>query len=110
MPWVPGCCGPRLRIRVSVVHAGQRNRSAGSGGCRRASASGVGGHLGGAEGVLLAQRVPLPVVRHQDAAQVGVAAEADAVHVEDFALVPVGGGEDGGDAGEFGMESPSARS
>ena len=58
----------------------------------------IGRHLGGAEGVALPQRVPFPVVRHQDAAQVGVAAEADAVHVEHFPLIPVGGRKDGGDA------------
>ena len=55
-------------------------------------------HLGGAGRVVLAQRVALPGGRHQDAAQVRVAVEADAEHVPDLALVPVGGRPDAGDA------------
>src|SRR4030067_448190 len=44
--------------------------------------------------VILAQRVPLPIGRHEQPAQVRVAREADAEHVENLALVPVGAGED----------------
>src|SRR5262245_11056746 len=40
--------------------------------------------------VVLAQRVSGELVRHQDAAQVGMALEDDAVHVVDLALHPVG--------------------
>ncbi len=62
---------------------------------------GVGGHFRCTEGMLLAQRVSLPIRRHEDAPQVGVPAETDTVHVEDFPLIPVGGGENGADAGQL---------
>ena len=39
---------------------------------------------------VLAQRVADPVLRHQDAAQIGVPGEDDAEQVEDLALQPVG--------------------
>src|SRR6185312_2968337 len=45
-------------------------------------------HLRGASGVLLAERMPLPRRRHEDAPEVAVAVEADAEHVPDLALVP----------------------
>ena len=44
--------------------------------------------------VVLAQREALPLVRQQDALQVGMAGELDAEHVVDFALQPVGRGPD----------------
>src|SRR5919206_3469435 len=44
-----------------------------------------------ADRVVLAQRVPLPVVVHDDPRQVGVALDADAHQVPGLALVPVGG-------------------
>ena len=62
---------------------------------------GVGGHLGAAEGMVLAQGVALPGIGHEDAAQVGVAGEADAEHVVDLPLVPVGGRPDAGDRGRL---------
>src|ERR1035437_8669536 len=40
--------------------------------------------------VVLAQRIPLPLFRQQDAAHVGMAFELDPEHVEDRALQPVG--------------------
>ena len=52
--------------------------------------------------MILAQRVPLPVMGHQDAAQVPMAGEADAVHVEDLPLVPGGRREDRRHTGQFG--------
>ena len=48
-------------------------------------------------GIVLAQRVAVPVVGHHDAGEARVAGEVDAEEVEDFALVEVGGGPDGGD-------------
>src|SRR4051812_18387455 len=42
--------------------------------------------------VVLAQRVAYPVLRHQDAGEVGVAVEGDAEHVEGLALHGVGAG------------------
>ena len=77
---------------LEEVRAGECRMSAGI-------IEGVGRHFGGAEGVLLAQGMTLPIVGHQDAPQVGVAAEVDAEHVEHLPLVPVGGREDWGDAG-----------
>ncbi|MEQ8843285.1 MAG: hypothetical protein RIB58_00400 [Phycisphaerales bacterium] len=47
-----------------------------------------------ADGVVLAQGMGGVVLPGQDAAQVGVAGEADAVHVEDLALGPFGSGPD----------------
>src|SRR5207244_2814218 len=41
-------------------------------------------------GVVLSQRMTLPVLRHEDAGEVGVALEADAHHVEDLSLHGVG--------------------
>ena len=43
------------------------------------------------ERVVLALRVPLPLVRHQDPPQVRMAGEPDPEHVERLALEPVGG-------------------
>ena len=40
--------------------------------------------------VVFPQRVPVPVIRQQDALQVGMAAELNAKHVKDLALHPVG--------------------
>src|SRR5271157_4866225 len=45
-----------------------------------------------AQGVILTQGVGREFVRHEDSPQVGVAAEADAEHVEHLALHPVGAG------------------
>ena len=41
--------------------------------------------------VILAQRVALPFLGHEDAAHIRVPGELDAEHVEYFALQPVGG-------------------
>src|SRR5690606_19388266 len=49
---------------------------------------------------VLAQRVALVVVFHQDAPQVGMAFEADAEHVVDLPFVPGRGGPDGRRAGK----------
>src|SRR5438552_8511800 len=51
--------------------------------------------------VVLAQREPFPGFRHQDAAQVGVAVEADAEQISGLTFVPVGGGPDRGQAGDM---------
>ena len=54
--------------------------------------------LGAAGRVLLAQRVPVPPRRHEQPVQVVVAGDADAEHVPELALVPVGGGPHAGHA------------
>jgi hypothetical protein len=51
-----------------------------------------------AERIVLAQRVTLPVLGHEDANEVGMAVEVDPHHVPRFALEPVGGRPDGEDA------------
>src|SRR5207248_10328843 len=50
-----------------------------------------------ADRVVLAQRVALPVVVHQDPGEVGVALGADAHQVPGLAFVPVGGRPDWAD-------------
>ncbi len=60
-------------------------------------------HVGGAGGVVFAQRVAVPGGRHEEAAQVRMAVEGDAKHVPDFTLVPVGGGPEGGACGQAGI-------
>src|SRR6266852_2538355 len=45
--------------------------------------------------IILAQWVTFPVVRHQDAAQIGMAIEANPEEIEDFPLEPIGAGPDG---------------
>ena len=77
---------------------------------------GIGSHLGGAERMLLAQRVPFPVLGHEDAAQVPMSGKTDAVHVVHLALVPGGGRPDSGNGGdlrvfpgEFGFDADIAR-
>src|ERR1043166_4498549 len=52
------------------------------------------------ERIVLALRMPLPVLRHENAAAIGMAREVDAEHVEHFTLEPVGGGPDAADRGE----------
>src|SRR5262249_5004828 len=51
--------------------------------------------------IVLAQREGCELVRHQDAAQVGVAVEDDAIHVVDFTLHPVGAAPQRVDRGQF---------
>src|SRR5919109_2401953 len=51
-------------------------------------------HRLAAEGIVLAQRVALPVVLHEDAPKVGVALDVDAHEVPDLAFMPVGGRPD----------------
>src|SRR3954462_13617782 len=51
-----------------------------------------------AERVVLALRVALPVVRHEDPGEVGVAGEDDTEHVVGLPLLPVGGRVDVGHA------------
>src|ERR1035438_10246056 len=88
-PWVDGCCGPIL----STSSVESRN-----------VASGILMSLAALDtevllnptvvllknAVTLAQRVPLPLLGHEDAAHIRMAFELDAEHVEDLALQPVG--------------------
>src|SRR4029453_13472598 len=94
-PCVDGCCGPMLSVMVSVrtelhllrpelLEVGVRHRAA-----RRVVRE---GDLLIPERRVLAQRPALPVLGEQDAREVRMAGEADAVEVVGLALVPVGGG------------------
>src|SRR5271157_795683 len=88
-PWVEGCCGPMLR--TSSVES-------------RKVVSGILASLAAFNaqvfphpalvllnnGVVLAQRIALPFLGHQDAPQVRVAGELDAEHIECLALQPIG--------------------
>src|SRR6266545_1121839 len=94
-PCVEGCCGPMLRVMVSVRTVGHLLRSQLLEVGRRNGAAGRvvrEGHLLVAERRVLAQRPPFPVVGEQDARKVGVAGERDPVEVVGLALVPVGRG------------------
>src|SRR5690349_17633225 len=96
-PWVDGCCGPMLRTM----------RRGPALGC--SSATTVAETPAGMDWspiklnppprnrVVFAQRMAVPIVGHQNAAQVGVVQELNAEQVEDFTFVPVGGPPDGSD-------------
>ena len=52
--------------------------------------------------------MPFPVVRHQDAAQIGMIEEAHAEEVEHLALIPVGATPDSGDGIDRGVGARKA--
>src|SRR6516165_5949330 len=77
-PCVEGCCGPMLS--TSSVES----RNVASGMLLSALYPQVVFHpvlILLQDGIVLAQRMTLPVLRHQDAPQIGVAGEFDAEHV-----------------------------
>src|SRR5262245_43104143 len=93
-PCVEGCCGPMLRVMVSVRTVANlfrlEPRELGRGlhpprGVVRER------HFLVAEGRVLAQRPADPVLGQQDAGEARVARELDAVEVVGLALVPIGG-------------------
>src|ERR1035441_3219816 len=86
-PCVDGCCGPMLRISSveSRKVSGMFLLAAFDAQILLHPA-----HVLLQDAVILAQRVTLPVFRHQNAPQVRVAGEADAEHVEHLALQPIG--------------------
>src|SRR5262245_40932062 len=83
-PCVDGCCGPMLISIISVRNILAPRRASAASGSAQPDVL-VRESL---ERILLAQRVPLPVVGQQDAPQVGMARERDAEQVEHFSLVP----------------------
>src|SRR2546428_5032031 len=109
-PWVEGCCGPMLRVMSSVARPPSRvsRCTSTSNPARPISASRLQQALPrGRDTVVLlgldevlAQRMPRPVLRHEDAAEVGVALEDDAEEVEDLALLPVGVAPQAGERGD----------
>ena len=60
-------------------------------------------------GVVFAHGMVLELVPHEDAPEVGVAMEADAVEVENLAFLEFGGAPDGGERGERGEGRPGRR-
>src|SRR5579883_385843 len=86
-PWVDGCCGPMLRtMRRCPVAVWTVSRSAATSGGIAVSL--ILNSIPG-DGIILAQRMPFPIVGHHDAPQIGVIDEADAEEIENFALVPI---------------------
>ena len=83
-PWVLGCWGPRLRLRVSALMTSAR----------------------ALQGKVLSQGVPLEVLRQQDPSEIGVVAEPDAEQIEALPLVPVGRLPDGHDGVDDRVLSP----
>src|SRR5919109_2891778 len=98
-PCVDGCCGPRLTTIVSSDSghcSGPRTRSrgvsvTGSSSSRSLRLLELDGHPG--RRVVLAQRVALPVVGHEQADEVGMAGEANAEEVIHLSLGQFGAGE-----------------
>src|SRR5438046_10453584 len=109
-PCVEGCWGPMLRVMSSVARPPSRvsRCTSTSNPARPISASRLQQALPrGRDAVVLlgrdavlAQRMPRPVLRHEDAAEIGVALAADAREVEDLALLPVGVAPQAGNRGD----------
>src|SRR5512134_1887203 len=102
MPCMAGCAGPRLTKRCwlppPTPGPSPRNSSRVS---RWSVISCFGGgslnirpdqRLAALDGVVLAQRVALELLVEEQAAEIGMALEADAEHVPHLALEPVGDG------------------
>src|SRR5918999_4499343 len=129
-PWVAGWCGPKLIVRNSswrspgttasvpetgsspirsIVTERSRSRYGTLTGSKSVIPARVLVLVEGVEDGLAAHREVAPlrealvVLRHQDAAWVGVALEHDAEHVVDLPLLEVGSGEQVDDAGELGV-------
>src|SRR6266852_3250740 len=104
-PWVEGCCGPMLTVSSSRSPSAAPTEGAST----SVTAVDLSGHgeVDGlrAERLGAPQRVAAPIVGEHDAAQIGVALKVDAKEVEQFALVPVGAGDDGGDAGRIAIRA-----
>src|SRR5260370_4615947 len=96
-PWVDGCWGPMLTVSSSrsspVSTRAGRSIVAIDLPCDR-EVDGLRAERFGA-----AQGVAVPLVGKHDAAQIGVALKVDSEQVEELALVPVGAGDNSGDAG-----------
>src|SRR5919197_3380346 len=99
-PCVEGCCGPIERVMSSVARPPSRVSRCTSTSNPASPIASLGLQqalprrrdamvLLGLDEVL-AQRMPRPVLRHEDAAEVRVALEDDTEEVEDLALLPVG--------------------
>src|SRR4030066_31131 len=123
-PWVLGCCGPMLSSIVSPSSARPETRCLSSSTVASICVRPIGCPFGSLPRVRLAavdlvevegeldlfialrlvlpQRMSHPVVGHQNPAQIRMAGEGDSEKVEEFPLVPVGGGKHRLEAGELG--------
>src|SRR3984885_12114978 len=116
-PWVEGCCGPMFKIissaprtvvltlessvvRGSLISIGRSSLTAHSLTALDAEvlANPIGILLQNV--VILAQRIALPFVGHQNTGQVRMAFEDDSKHVVAFAFQPVRSRPDFADAGD----------
>src|SRR5689334_3895076 len=106
-PCVDGCCGPMLSVMSSVVSPPPTaSRCTSTSNPESPIASGLQQALPRRRDAVvllrldevLAQRVPRPVLRHEDATEVGMAGEGDPEQVEDLPLLPVGRAPHRGDA------------
>src|SRR5512145_1823877 len=98
-PCVDGCCGPMLSVMSSVTSPPLTCRSMSTSKPPRLirPSSGLQQALSRRRDAVvllrldevLAQRVPRPVLRHEQAAQVGVSREVHAEEVVDLALLPL---------------------
>src|SRR5256885_488794 len=89
--WVAGCCGPKLSVhRYSFSGASSRGvcKSRGMLALRPRQHRKIMPFAAAAERVILAQWKARVFIRHENAAQVRMAGETDAVHVINFALHP----------------------
>src|SRR5438067_13823645 len=90
-PWVDGCCAPMLTVSSSRFSL--RGLIAAIDPPRDGEVDGLGAERLGAP-----QGVALPIIWQHDSSQIGVAVELDAQQVDQLALVPVGAGDDRGQA------------
>src|SRR5436190_19630020 len=92
-PCVDGCCGP---IEIVICVSSGRSMTSNCGGILATDDTDKLRLLQtiwliASQRKILAQRVALPVVRQQDAAQIGVTVEDHAKQIKRFALVPIRG-------------------
>src|SRR4051812_28096153 len=102
-PCVLGCCGPMLTSISSVLTSNSTIVWSGAETVAIKPSTAADAVILQRELVILAQRVPHPVLGQQNAAQVGVAGEPDAGQVVDLALVPVGTGPERHDRRHLGQ-------
>src|SRR5580658_5248065 len=95
-PWVEGCCGPMFSV--------MRRGAEGVAGCSWSAAIVVKlssrdlfigvAVLVAVDRIIFAQRMTVPIERHQNARHVRMIAEGDAEQIEHLAFMPVGGAPD----------------
>src|SRR6266568_48411 len=108
-PWVLGCCGPRFRVsRFSSSTTPRESRDSKMVSPSSAPCPGTR-PWGERVSTIALRRLVVPahgkadeIVRQQDAAQVGMAKEADAHHLERLAFHELGTRPDGRDRGDLG--------